>query len=189
MSGSELKETARFKLFKSELIQKLKPHFGKEAFGKLARSFVNEYLEAKGLEEEEDAQYYKYIIASVNAKNGVVVQSYRSGSFKTKKPKKIKILTVKIKPLILAAKQERKRHPFYDSRQWFAIRYEALKINGAACQCCGRSRKHGIILHVDHIKPRANYPHLELELSNLQVLCNECNLGKSNVDATDWRTA
>jgi 5-methylcytosine-specific restriction endonuclease McrA len=28
---------------------------------------------------------------------------------------------------------------------------------------------------------------LELTLSNLQVLCEDCNLGKSNTDATDWR--
>ena len=40
---------------------------------------------------------------------------------------------------------------------------------------------------VDHIKPRSRYPALELTLTNLQVLCNDCNMGKSNDDETDFR--
>jgi len=78
---------------------------------------------------------------------------------------------------------------FYISREWRRVRYQALKKHGAKCQCCGMSpSKHGIVLHVDHVKPRSKYPALELELSNLQVLCEDCNLGKSNIDVTDWRT-
>lgn len=42
-------------------------------------------------------------------------------------------------------------------------------------------------MHVDHIKPRSKYPALELVLSNLQVLCEDCNLGKLAHDETDWR--
>ena len=52
---------------------------------------------------------------------------------------------------------------------------------------CGRTRRDGIIINVDHIKPRKTHPHLALEPSNLQVLCNECNLGKGNKFKTDWR--
>jgi 5-methylcytosine-specific restriction endonuclease McrA len=43
------------------------------------------------------------------------------------------------------------------------------------------------VMHVDHIKPRSKYPHLALRESNLQVLCEACNLGKGNWDETDWR--
>jgi len=46
---------------------------------------------------------------------------------------------------------------------------------------------HGIVIHVDHIKPRSRYPELSLEIENLQVLCEDCNMGKSNVFETDWR--
>lgn len=79
---------------------------------------------------------------------------------------------------------------FYNSREWRSVRFEALKLSNGCCTLCGRSnRQHGVILHVDHIKPKSKYPDLSLTLSNLQVLCEDCNLGKSNRDDTDWRTA
>ena len=42
-------------------------------------------------------------------------------------------------------------------------------------------------MHVDHIKPKSTHPHLALVKSNMQVLCEDCNMGKSNRDATDFR--
>lgn len=42
-------------------------------------------------------------------------------------------------------------------------------------------------MNVDHIKPRKTHPHLALDPSNLQVLCDVCNHGKGNWDKTDWR--
>lgn len=76
---------------------------------------------------------------------------------------------------------------FYESREWLQLRYAVLKQHGAACMVCGATRRDGVYLHVDHIKPRSKYPELELEQSNLQVLCKPCNKGKSNIDETDWR--
>jgi 5-methylcytosine-specific restriction endonuclease McrA len=76
---------------------------------------------------------------------------------------------------------------FYDSYEWRKLRYRALVQHGGQCMACGRTRKDGVILHVDHIKPRKKFPELQLTLSNLQVLCHECNHGKSNWDQTDWR--
>lgn len=49
---------------------------------------------------------------------------------------------------------------------------------------CGASKR----IHVDHIFPRSKYRHLELDFSNLQVLCEGCNVEKSNTDFTDYRT-
>lgn len=82
-------------------------------------------------------------------------------------------------------KQERKG--FYESRAWRELRYFALKAADGLCALCGRGKKHGVVLHVDHIKPRSKHPELELDADNLQVLCEDCNLGKSNKDDTDWR--
>lgn len=76
---------------------------------------------------------------------------------------------------------------FYRSREWRELRYEALIRCGRRCMCCGAQPKDGIILHVDHVKPRSKYPHLELDINNLQVLCEDCNLGKSNIYEHDFR--
>src|SRR5688572_13677972 len=79
------------------------------------------------------------------------------------------------------------RKDFYQSDEWRAVRYEALKLHSARCQCCGRSARDGIVIHVDHIKPRSRFPELALTLDNLQILCEDCNLGKMARDETDWR--
>lgn len=84
-------------------------------------------------------------------------------------------------------KAKRARKSFYETREWREVRYQALLRCGAKCNCCGRTKNDGAILHVDHIKPRSKYPELELDISNLQVLCEDCNFGKSNKDETDWR--
>ena len=80
------------------------------------------------------------------------------------------------------------KDPFYKSEAWRKLRYRALSLYGNACQCCGATTaSSGSPLHVDHIKPRSFYKSLELDINNLQILCEDCNLGKSNEDATDWR--
>lgn len=78
---------------------------------------------------------------------------------------------------------------FYLGAPWRELRYRALKLHGGACQCCGARASVRRPLHVDHIKPRSRFPELELVLSNLQVLCEDCNLGKGARDQTDWRPA
>lgn len=76
---------------------------------------------------------------------------------------------------------------FLSSYEWRRVRMIALKQHGARCQCCGATANDGIRLHVDHIKPRRNFPGLALDTANLQVLCEVCNHGKGNWDSTDWR--
>lgn len=76
---------------------------------------------------------------------------------------------------------------FYNSPEWSKIRYKTLSNRGNRCECCGRSPKNGVVIHVDHIKPRSIFPELALEEDNLQILCDQCNIAKSNSDETDWR--
>ncbi len=78
---------------------------------------------------------------------------------------------------------------FYQSRLWLDLRYQALKKNSGMCQCCGARGEASNPLQVDHIFPRSKFPNMALLLSNLQVLCRDCNQGKSNRDLTDWRYA
>lgn len=77
---------------------------------------------------------------------------------------------------------------FYRSREWLELRVRVLERYECKCMMCGRSpRDHGIVIHVDHIKPRSKRPDLSLEFTNLQLLCEDCNKGKSNKYDTDWR--
>lgn len=76
---------------------------------------------------------------------------------------------------------------FYESREWQTLRYRVLKLHGGRCQCCGARPTDDNPLHVDHIKPRSRYPQLALDITNLQILCKACNLGKRAWDETDWR--
>ena len=73
---------------------------------------------------------------------------------------------------------------FYKTREWRDVRYKALVKFGKKCQACGETSGY---IHVDHILPRSKHPERELDIENLQVLCEACNIGKSNTDTTDWR--
>jgi 5-methylcytosine-specific restriction endonuclease McrA len=102
---------------------------------------------------------------------------------------------ISVKPKVAAvfAKPVKKRNHtvttdrFYLCREWRELRYRALATYGNKCQCCGAGPEDGAKIHVDHIKPRSTHRHLQLEFSNLQILCDSCNIGKSNLDSTDWR--
>lgn len=76
---------------------------------------------------------------------------------------------------------------FYKSRKWQKLRYSALLRYGNRCMCCGRGVYEGVILHVDHIRPKSLWPHLAYNIDNLQILCNDCNLGKGNRDRMNWK--
>ncbi|WP_413301041.1 HNH endonuclease [Bacillus sp. 1P10SD] len=58
-----------------------------------------------------------------------------------------------------------------------SLRFKVLE-RDRACKLCGRTPKDGIKLHVDHITPYSFGGATVLE--NLQALCEECNIGKSN---------
>lgn len=90
-------------------------------------------------------------------------------------------------PRTLTSKTDVVGDAFLSSYEWRRLRMQALRKYGARCQCCGASPQTGAVMNVDHIKPRKLFPHLALDLDNLQVLCHECNHGKGNWDQTDWR--
>jgi len=77
---------------------------------------------------------------------------------------------------------------FYASREWRSLRVEIIEEQKGECQMCGRShKKHGVTIHVDHIIPLSVDWSRRLDKNNLQLLCEDCNLGKSNRYSTDWR--
>lgn len=76
---------------------------------------------------------------------------------------------------------------FYDSWEWKRLRYEVLRERGPICECCGTTAAHGVRIVVDHIQPVRRYPERRLDKANLQILCDDCNMGKGSRDETDWR--
>lgn len=90
---------------------------------------------------------------------------------------------LKLTPELRAAQKD----SFLFSYEWRRVRMLALKKYGPKCQCCGATPQTGGVMNVDHIKPRKLFPHLALDVDNLQILCHECNHGKGNWDQTDWR--
>lgn len=63
---------------------------------------------------------------------------------------------------------------FYKSLKWKNFRFRCFKELERKCVICGSNEK----LHLDHIKPRSIYPELAFEKKNMQILCEQCNLGK-----------
>lgn len=60
------------------------------------------------------------------------------------------------------------------------LRYEVLKRDNYTCKACGRSpaTNPGLGLEADHIVPYSKGG--ETIMDNLQTLCEDCNMGKSN---------
>ena len=58
------------------------------------------------------------------------------------------------------------------------MRYKVLRKDNFQCTACGRTTDDGIKLHIDHKVPFSLGG--LTELNNLQTLCDQCNIGKSN---------
>lgn len=59
------------------------------------------------------------------------------------------------------------------------MRHEVFKRDNYTCVECGAKKEDGATLHVDHIIPVSKGGSDELD--NLQTLCFDCNLNKSNI--------
>ena len=64
------------------------------------------------------------------------------------------------------------------SRITAGVRAKVLSRDGYRCRHCGITADLGAVLHVDHIIPISKGG--TSDLGNLQTLCQDCNLGKSN---------
>jgi len=83
---------------------------------------------------------------------------------------------------------KRKSLPNNIDYKWKKLRKIVLHRYGCRCMRCGITPTLKSDVHVDHIKPKSKYPDLKYEITNLQVLCSECNIQKSNLDCSDYRT-
>ena len=58
------------------------------------------------------------------------------------------------------------------------VRHQVFRNAGRRCQQCGKSAVDGVTLEVDHIMPVSHGG--SDDISNLQLLCFDCNRGKSD---------
>lgn len=85
-----------------------------------------------------------------------------------------------------ASTLERDIKNFYASWEWKRLSFDVKQARGRRCECCGAGAPHVRII-TDHIRPLRKYWHLRLDPLNLQVLCDDCNMGKGSRDETDFR--
>lgn len=74
---------------------------------------------------------------------------------------------------------------FYVSVAWRRLAYRIKLERGAVCECCGARAEDGARIVTDHIRPVRFYWHLRLTETNVQNLCDDCNIGKGSWDTTD----
>lgn len=108
------------------------------------------------------------------------------GSYDEAVTRKIMASIMCIRGSMMKRSQAVPRANFYHTPEWIHLRYATLLRGNGKCSCCGRSASDNLVIQVDHIKPKSDYPELALHPDNLQLLCEECNTGKSNWDDTRW---
>lgn len=77
--------------------------------------------------------------------------------------------------------------PFYFSEEWLELRVRVLSYWGPKCMVCGRTRKDGVQINVDHIRARRLWPALALDFNNMGVLCGRHNKEKGGKYWGDYR--
>lgn len=75
---------------------------------------------------------------------------------------------------------------FYQSREWRQVAYKCKIRDGRVCMCCGDHPRSGVRIVSDHIIPLRVRWDLRLDPSNIQTLCDECNLGKGSWSAASF---
>ena len=78
---------------------------------------------------------------------------------------------------------------FYNTPKWRTLRRQVLALYGDECMGCGKTPEDtGKSSHVDHIVPRSKNVKLELDITNMQVLCEQCNVDLKKCYIVDYRT-
>ena len=119
-----------------------------------------------------------------------IIEYYKSGALENYKPepksRREKRTTQKspIKAIPIVEKPK-KVESFYQSMRWADMKKIIYSLFPVECMKCKVSNTE---LHIDHIYPVSKYPDLKWSFNNLQILCRKCNLEKSNIDFTDYRT-
>jgi 5-methylcytosine-specific restriction endonuclease McrA len=78
---------------------------------------------------------------------------------------------------------------FMKSQEWQNLRQKVFARDGYKCAnkyCQFDAKIEGLVYHVDHIEPKSERSELMKEMSNLQVLCEHCNVAKGTKSNSVW---
>ena len=84
--------------------------------------------------------------------------------------------------VIVKVSPSRKLH----TGKWQKLKQRTYGVYGRMCYCCWKDESDGVQLTIDHILPISKHPKLKYDISNLQVLCFQCNQNKDNFEI-DYR--
>lgn len=89
----------------------------------------------------------------------------------------------------LSKRSAKQVDPFYSSSEWQQLRHKRLKYDRYICNHCGvkcLGKKRGQPSpHVDHVIDRKDRPDLQLDIDNLQTLCDSCHSKKTRATQLD----
>ena len=68
---------------------------------------------------------------------------------------------------------------------WLKKRFVIFERDGFKCRYCGRAAETGVVLEIDHVKPRSFGGSDDME--NLVTACHECNMGKADRLLEDYK--
>ena len=175
--------TAEFWKRFCDLSEKVYPAKGSEAAKKKQKKLLKKVNIALGLTASGKTKIQPSVL-----KKAVKTQDFPKRTFTLISLPKTSVLTPRPQKRSTFQQNNSDAKDFYFSREWRRLRVKVLERYECKCMMCGRSpHSHGIVIHVDHIKPKSKHPELALNFDNLQLLCEDCNLGKSNKFDTDWR--
>lgn len=133
----------------------------------------------------ENKLFNKNLLTPILDISITITASYSSASRKNQYSKTAKYDYSAFAPIFEEAKNliEKKKSRKYKIKKERAkltdsLRYDILKRDGFRCQICGATADDGVKLHIDHILP-VSKGGLTVT-NNLRVLCDKCNLGKSD---------
>lgn len=122
-------------------------------------------------------QYFLTVLKEVESSRKADLQ--QDEKFKTES-------TIKERKRILSnSSKKQKINCFYLSNRWLILKGKVRDLYKCGCMKCGNNKCE---IHIDHIFPRSLYPELQYSIHNLQILCKDCNMKKSNKNNTDYRT-
>lgn len=162
---------------------------------------INQAVRSEGGKVSEEQRFLLYQYMHDNPINPTFSDALRNSMYGREQIKTDRARRRKFQKLRTPTKVSRtsgiptaaEKRNFYRSWDWRTTRFEILKEFGRKCMSCGvqpgQSSMSGdpVKICVDHIKPISKYWELRLNKENLQVLCEECNMGKGAWDETDFR--